>query len=63
MVGQFMKQSAMYNDYVTTLCEIKQVVREFSYKLSYVYMQLFAGPILKNNCWPFFDVQRFERSN
>ncbi len=27
-------------------------------------MQLFVGPILKNNnCWPFFDVQRFERSN
>ncbi len=32
---------------------------------SYVYMQLFVGRILKNNndCWPFFDVQRFERSN
>ncbi len=27
-------------------------------------MELFVGPILKNNnSWPFFDVQRFERSN
>ena len=25
---------------------------------SYVYTQRFVGPILKNNCWPFFDVQR-----
>ncbi len=37
---------------------------EFSHKAVF-YMQLFVGPFLKsnNNCWPFFDVQRFERSN
>ena len=55
------------NDYVTTLCEIKQIVREwaeFSYKAMFT-CSFFVEPILKNNnnCWPFFDVQRFERSN
>ena len=49
------------NDYVTILCEIKQVVREwaeFSYKAMFTCMQLFVGPFLENNnnCWPFFDV-------
>ena len=55
------------NDYFTNLGKIKQVVcewAEFSYRAmftcSYICRADFEN--YNNNCWPFFDVQRFERT-